>query len=522
MFITLLQKWRFDMLKKEPKVLLIYPPNQLMDIEVPRPDGSLGILYLAGALRQEGIEVDVLDASVGSDQDNIKDTFFRRVKQPNGLTRIGMTIERIREFVAQGKYNIVGISSIFTPQTSMVLKTARAIKDVSSGIFVIAGGVNAQALAPRLLVSKAIDLIIISEAEKTIVSVVRAWQSDACFESLDAVAFMKNGEIITKPATPDTTYSNLDNLPIPAWDLLPFKKYENINSPHGSILPGTIRRYAPIMTSRGCPYACLYCHISEEVAGSTRGDIGTLRLKSVDRVMKEINILRDIGVTHLYFEDDSLLAKKSRVKELFTRILSIGGLKISDVNGVNLIHFGIPSGGKLDPDREYLELMKSAGFDEIVFPVESGSQRILDTYASGKLNLERFDVVQLVRVAVSVGIACPINMMIGFPDETENEIMQSVDLAKQLIGAGAPYVTFFIPIPFPGSKLFDLAIRGGYLSPDFDPDRFNWKNAVMNNTAVSPERIEEIRDWAWTTVNTDDYKRRRIEREIGTRVASST
>ena len=58
------------------KVLLIYPPNQLMDVETPRPDGSLGPLYLASSLEKIGIQTDILDASVGSDNFLFKDTFY--------------------------------------------------------------------------------------------------------------------------------------------------------------------------------------------------------------------------------------------------------------------------------------------------------------------------------------------------------------------------------------------------------------------------------------------------------------
>ena len=506
--------------RQEPKVLLLYPPNQLMDIEVPRPDGSLGLLYLAGALRDHGIEVKVLDASVGSDEDSLDDTFYRRVKQPNGLTRIGMTPDRIRDFVANGNYDIVGISSIFTPQTRMVIETARAIKKADPRVLVISGGVNAQALASRLLATGAIDLITNTESEKLIVQIVRAWQQGDDFSSLAAVTRLTDEKLIRSPVAPSTTYDDLDCLPYPAWDLLPFAKYEIMNAPHGSITPGKVRRYAPIMTSRGCPFRCAYCHISEErsLAGP-RGNIGLLRLKSIDRVMMEINHLRSLNVTHLFIEDDSLLAKKARVTDLFRRIAGMG-MKISNVNGVNLVHFGIrTSDGCLTPDRKYLELMKAAGFDEIVFPVESGNQRILDTYASSKLNLEQFNVLELVRAATNVGIVCPVNMMIGFPDETENEMLQSVALAKQLVEAGAAYVSFFIPIPFPGSQLFTQAIAGGYLSEDFDPDEMNWKNASMKNTTVPPERIIEIRDRAWDEVNTDSYKRSRIEREIRSRIA---
>ena len=101
------------------KVLLIYPPNQLMDVETPRPDGSLGPLYLASSLEKIGIQADILDASVGSDDFSLKDTFFRRIKQGNGLIRIGMNFNEIADFVVKNNYNFVAISSNFTPQTRM-------------------------------------------------------------------------------------------------------------------------------------------------------------------------------------------------------------------------------------------------------------------------------------------------------------------------------------------------------------------------------------------------------------------
>jgi len=506
------------MSKQNPKVLLIYPPNQLMDIEIPRPGGTLSLLYLAGALRSAGIEVDLLDATVGAKEDRLEDTFLLRVKQQNGLTRIGMSPERLRVYFADGKYDIIGISSIFTSQTRMALEVAQIAKQVNPETLIIAGGGNAQALSSRFLKSGVVDLVATSESDNLIVRIVLTWQKNRSFGDLDAIAFLRDGQVITKPVRPETICQNLDKLPLPAWDMLPFEKYDNIGFSTRSNTPVIEpSRYAPIMTSRGCPFRCLYCHNSEEKdPASERGNIGSLRFKSVERVMQEIEILRSLGVQHLYFEDDSLLAKKNRVTEIFCRVTGMG-MKISNINGVNLAHFAIRNAnGKLVPDREYLEVMKKAGFGEFVFPVESGSQRILDKYASAKLNLAQFDVVELMRVATQeVGMKCLGNIMIGFPDETEEEMLQGVELAKRLIDAGAEYITFFIPIPFPGSKLFAQAIEGGFLSEDFDPDRMNWKNPVMHNTLVPPERIVELRDWAWEYVNTPEYVQSRRSHEIG-------
>ena len=317
------------------------------------------------------------------------------------------------------------------------------------------------------------------------------------------------------PLAPNDLVINLDQLPFPAWHKLPFNHYDKIASPHG-VIHGAGIRYAPLMTSRGCPFQCLYCHISTEKEGGF-GGIGTFRTKSVERVLREINILQSLGVKKIYFEDDSLLAKKSRAKTIFKQIIG-RGMEIADVNGVNLINFRTKDKNKKWAiDDELMELLKLAGFNQIVFPVESGSQRILDKYATSKLNLSFLNVVELVRAAVKIGIICPINIMIGFPDETEEEMRLSINLGKKLVDAGAAYCTFFIPIPFPGSRLFETAIAEGYLDWDFDPDMMNWKNVIMKKTKVPPERIMELRDAAWREVNTAEHVATRLKQSIGSR-----
>ena len=457
-----------------PKVLFIYPPNQLMPIETPRPDGSLGPLYLIGALREVGIEADLLDATA--------EKFDQVVMQESGLIRVGMDADQLSERIAG--YDVICINSNFTPQTKMAFEVARLAKQ--QGKKVIAGGVNARSLRERFNQTGWFDDICLSEGENYIKGL--------------------SGFVM-----------NLDDLPLPAWDKLPFDKYDRINSPHGVDLTGKQYRYAPLMTSRGCPFQCAYCHISKERFGrSEAGDIGELRLKSVERVLQEIEILQALGVRKIFIEDDSLLAKKARIIKIFTAIQD-KGLVIADVNGVNLVHLFKRTNQGLEPDREYLELLFNAGLQQIVFPVESGSQRVLDKYATGKLVLETMDVVNLVRIAKSVGIICPINMMIGFPDETEQEMMASVELSRRLIGAGADFMGFFIPIPFPGSQLYDIALRDGYLKPDFDPDIMNWRNGVMENTTVPKERIAELRDWAWEDVNPKEYIAKRLRESIGAR-----
>ncbi|MDO8564698.1 MAG: radical SAM protein [bacterium] len=497
------------------KVLLIYPPNQLNPIETPRRGESLGMYYLAAALERGGFEADILDATVGTKDDPLEGTFFNPQMQPNGLVRFGLTVERISEIISQGDYGVVGIHSNFTPQTNMAFDVAAAAKAVSRNILVLAGGVNTRNLVGRFLKTGNVDAICLTEGEKIIVNMVRAHAEGKNLHDVSGIARLSHGNIVYQPVLPTDVYRNLDELPVPAWHKMPFCHYDRIISPRGVL--GGRKRYAPYMSSRGCPYECEYCHISWEKAHRDEsGDIGSLRLKSVPRVIEELHHLRGLGITQISFEDDSLLAHKGRVRELFTQVRGLG-LELSDINGVNLVHFLKREGGQLVIDREYLELLRSAGFAEIVCPVESASQRILDKYATGKLNHSKLDVVELIRVMTDVGITCLTNIMMGFPDETEAEILASIELGKHLVEAGAAYVTYFAVIPFPGCMLHEYALANGHLDPDFDTDRMNWKYPVMKNTVVPPERVNELREWGWQYANTKEHVRQRLEASAGHR-----
>ncbi|KKW22160.1 MAG: hypothetical protein A2W52_01750 [Candidatus Taylorbacteria bacterium RIFCSPHIGHO2_02_49_25] len=485
-----------------------------MKIETPRPNPELGLLYLAGALEDAGFHADILDATVGTRDDRLDDTFRKPVMQDSGLIRIGMTVSRLSEVIAKGGYGVVGINSNFTPQTKMALEVARATKAVSRDIFVVVGGVNARALAERFLQSGAVDAICLTEGERIAVNLMRTLAKEQDLAKVSGIAHLLDGKVVRQPVAPTDVCQNLDELPFPRWEKLPFFHYDEL-APRAVLALGS-DRFGSLMTSRGCWAKCLYCHISSEKEHALEtGNIGGLRFKSINRVMEEARRLQELGVKKLYFEDDTLLAKKRRICEIFTRIRDMG-FQIADVNGVNLVHFLKREGSRLTIDREFLLLLKEAGFNQIVFPVESASQRIVDKYATGKLDHKNLNVVELVRVAASIGITCPINMMIGFPDETEEEMRSSIELGKRLVEAGSAYCTPFIPIPFPGCMLYDYAVANGHLASDFDPDIFNWKNAVMKNTVVPPERVLELRDFAHEYMNTPEYVRARKEASAGT------
>jgi len=496
--------------KKDTNVLLIEPPNRFPPEAGRRPNGALGPVYLAGGLRNAGYSVDYLDAAVGGKQYTLEDVYLRENRpDEKGLVHIGMSDEEIAEAV-QG-YNIIGISNIFTLQTNSALRVAHIARQVNPGALLIAGGVNAWSMPEKFL--DEFDAICAGEGEQVILDLASSQAMHEKWQNVQGLIHRVDGKT-RRSGMPRTTI-NLDELPVPAYDLWPLEKYWQASAPHGGDFPpGMMVRYASMQTSRGCPFDCTFCHVSwEKDNPELVGPIGKLRFKSIDRVIYEAQILKDLGVEWLFLEDDSLLSNVPRITEIFGRIKELG-LNLADVNGVNLVHLFKRDNGQLIPNEELLNSMIDAGFKQLVLPFESASSRIISKYATNKWNPLTMDVVKLVQTAKRMGLTVPGNFMIGFPDETQEELDSTVRLAEELINAGLDYASFFVVSPYPGSALYETAVREGYLDRDIDPDSLHWGNPVMRNTTIPPEELIRIRREEYQRINNPQFISGKYERNV--------
>lgn len=485
-----------------PRFLLCYSALQFGPEEMAKPDGSLSLPYVAGALRRAGYDVKILDVSVGDADDRLEDTFFKTTRLPSGLIRCGMSPERVAKVV--GDYDVIGISSIFTTQTTMVLDLIRFVKTVDPTKLVICGGVNARNLRSRFFAAGA-DIIVLTEAERIIVEIAEALRGRRDLSAVDAIAYLTDGgKEIVNPPGPIT--ENLDDLPIPAWDMLPLDKYWTLSRPHGGEFPpGKRIQYASLQTSRGCPFQCLYCHISKETDDGMSGPIGNFRTKSIDRVLLELQTMKDLGVEYVFFEDDSLFAKKKRAYTLFKLVAEMG-LDLSDVNGINICHLQRNDGtGHLEIDKEFLEVVAEAGFHMLHLPFESANPRLLKKYSSSKWDIDKTDTKALIQECLKVGIRTAGNYMIGYPDETLAEMQTTILFAKKHVEQGLNHAALFAAVPFPGTILYDMVVSNGQLDPNFDTDQMKWTKSILKGLAIPADTLEHLRQLAWLTVNRTDF-----------------
>lgn len=480
---------------KNPRFLLVFPPLQYGRDELVRPDGTLALPYLDAALSAAGFESRILDASVGSDEDPLAETFYRATPLTNGLVRIGMSETRLLAEMRDA--DVIAVTSNFTQQTSRCFEIAALVRRHYPEKTLIAGGINARNLRPQFF-ARGFDVIFISEAEKAIVSFAHALRLGGdSVASVPGIAYQDaDGIHLTGPAE---VALDLDEYPMPSWHKLPNQKYWEISriwgGKEGWMEEARAPRYAALFTSRGCPFRCTYCHISKERGGEA-GDIANLRLHSLGRLEHELEALRRLDVEFIYINDDSFLAKKERVH----RVLAMLGqfrFTLADVNGVNIVHLFKRHGSRLVVDIELLDALYAAGFRKLSLPFESGSQRLLDRYSSGKWSLHECDVAELVRQIGAAGLVADGNFMIGYPDETLDELSETFLLARRLMDAGLVGCQFFLVQPFPGTLLFDQSLANGQLAADWHWDDLGWSKG---SPFVSPVISKEILKYSWSLV----------------------
>jgi len=489
---------------KNPKFLLVFPPLQFAEREVVRPDGTLALPYLDAALTEAGFYSEILDMSIGTSKDDLKDTFFREVPLENGLVAVGMTSERILEEVRD--FDVIAFTSIFTPQTSRCFEASNLIKRAYPEKILIAGGVNARSLREHFF-NNGFDVIFLSEGEKSIVQFAKFLHcGEPALSDIPGISFKQDEKMVFTPIM--TAVKDLDEYPMPSWEKLPLKQYWEISriwgGREGWIEGGGSANYAAVFTSRGCPFRCTYCHISKENDNET-GPIGQFRHHSLKRVEQEFEKLKDLGVNYVYINDDSFLAKKKRAFSILEILLKYD-FKLADVNGVNIIHMFKNHRGKLVVDEELFAALYEAGFRKMSLPFESGNQRIIQKYASSKWNFEKCDPVILIKKLNEYGIAVDGNFMIGYPDETSEELTQTFLLARRCMDAGLVGCNFFIVQPFPGTILFDESIANGQLSKSWQWDKLGWSKgrSPFNNLKVSNDVLEYCWSVMWKVLNPEN------------------
>ena len=421
------------------KVLLVSPPypkdkifrKSMKNLGAVLP--PLGIAYIAAMLEKDGHEVKIIDG-------------------PAWATVFGYGFEELSKDISGFKPDVLGVSAS-TSQIEHAKKTISLSKSVNKDCVVILGGPLISADPKVLLGFEDVDFGVYGEADLTFSEILKAVKNKEPVEGKEGVIWRENGEVrFLKPKT----IINLDQIPMPARHLLKMEIYRPSPANYRR-LPATT-----IMTSRGCPYQCIFC--SRPTEGTS------FRAHSAERVVEEIEqLVTKYGIKDIQIFDDTFSLIPSRVEKICKGIIE----KKIDVRWNCMTRVD-----KISP--ELLALMKKAGCYEIGFGIESGSDRILQFI---KKATTTDSVRKGVKMTQEAGIDVRGFFMIGFPTETREEIMQTIEFAKEL---DVDVAQFMVSTPFPGTEMWEIAKSNGTISDDWNsftfyaPDKMPFSSNLLS------------------------------------------
>jgi anaerobic magnesium-protoporphyrin IX monomethyl ester cyclase len=428
----------------------------------------LSLLYVAAALRAGGHEPVLLDLTP--------------LKVPPAANREEFYVKLIIKTIADVNPGLVGQNCFMSSHFTFVRNVARSIKAEFHSIPFAVGGIHPTLFA-REIVSKCpeIDFVIMGEGERQAVLLADALQAGRMEDlaAIPSIAYRDSGSALL---TPRLHYEEkLDTLPMPAWDLVRVEDYYTDHSKWYNPRNLDIKMSVPIMTSRSCPFHCNFC--SAHVMMGRK-----LRLHGANRVVDEIQWLYQAhGLNYFGFVDDNITLQKRHILSICNEIVKRGLLiQFESFNGYNIASM----------DEEIVAAMCAAGCVYVIMPIEHGSDYIRNTIIGKRLPREK--IFAMADIYKRHNLLTRGVFIMGFPEDTRETLD---DTYRMMLDLKLDLYNVFTLIPFPGTRVFDQAMRDGLFLNEIHKDAL-WEgtlelNAVHQQVFLKPYHLtmEELAEY---------------------------
>jgi radical SAM superfamily enzyme YgiQ (UPF0313 family) len=343
----------------------------------------LGIETLAPVLRQRGHEVRMFDTCHPEMQE-----------------------AHIAQAVREERPDAVGLSFLSTTTYPAVKSLAARLKSVEATLPIIAGGVFATMNAEQILKDcPHLDCIGVGEGEELLPDYLNHLSD---MGAVTGLVWRRAGKVVRNPPRP--LIQDLDQYPYPDRTTLPIDFIESLPLDVPAVV--SLDKFCTIQTSRGCPYVCIYCDIPSLSEGKWR-------CRSPEHVLGEMQQLHDQGYRSIYLTDDHFLIRRKRIEAICQGIID------------RKLEFRWGCEGRVDSAAiDQFPLMKKANCDFLAFGIEAGTQKVLDRL---KKRQTLAQIENAVNECKKHGIERAHGFfLVGNPDETEDEILESFRFAARL------------------------------------------------------------------------------------------
>ncbi len=440
------------------KVLLIRPNSSLAVVPVP-----MGLGYLSHTLKTErGDATRILDARLlrASSEKVV------RAADDYGPDFIGVTS---MTFEAPEALELIGLLKKKLPQVPIAL-----------------GGPHATGYGPSLLDKCDADYLVMGEGERTAVELLDALEGKRDLSSIKGLAFRADGQ-----AAFNETRGPIDDMDglEPDWDALAPERYFGWWTRNAMNTVARSNRRLPVFFSRGCPIGCSYCH---RIFGRK------YRVFSIEKTVASMLELRDRrGVREFEIIDDNFNLKLDHAKAVMSEIIGRRlGASLTFTNGLRADKM----------DLELLTLMKKAGVYRIDYAIESASPRV-QKMVHKNLDLDR--AREVVNQTAGMGFVTGAYYMLGFPEETIEEMETTVEYALSLQNHVS---SFFYLMPFPGTEIAESSPEVARAARS---TRFRDASGVVINLSSAPaESMEKLRRQAYRNFYFSPARIARILRDV--------
>lgn len=412
------------------KVCLLNPDVKGLIDKLSYP--PLGILYISAVLERHGIDVSYVDFCLGDSDIPDADIY-------------GVAIHSI---------------AVFKEANGIARKIRR---EKGSGALIVAGGACITSYYKEVLATGFYDIVVVGEGEETFLDIVTGKDK----RIISGIAYLDTDKVVVNPERP--YIANLDDLPFPARHLLPKESSHSLSGIHGT---GGIAS-TTIVTSRGCPYSCTFCDITQWGK--------KYRTRSPSNVMHEIQDIRDnYGINNFRFIDDIYTMDRKRAIEISKMIIPL------EISYIIITR----------PDCLDLELMKwlkDSGCTEIIMGIESGSEKILKLMNKKETLKDYINAVELARI---FGIKSKFLLLFGFPGENNETVMETIRLLEEAQPDKVHLSTF---IPLPGSDVWNhpgkygISLDHERIKQKIEEFWFYWEPGDEKGFIIDYPNIDELK-----------------------------
>ena len=385
------------------KILFIYPPYKKEEVFSYLADSAptlppLGLAYLAAYLRKHSYDVSIIDSPA-----------------------LGLDIEGVVSEAISQRPQLIAITTN-SPLYSRVLSLSWKLKEKLPNTKIVLGGYHPTFLAQEVLANDFVDFIIKGEGEKTLLELCKALEGDGDFSSIKGLGFRQQEKIVLNEER--SFIKDLDNLPFPAYDLLPLKRYYVSNN------LGIMRKVISLIVSRGCTGRCYFC--------TSPGFWKNIyRKHSPEYCLSLMNYLhKNFKKDCFQFRDDTFTLDKNWVMKLCSLIIK------------NKYKYKWDCYSRFDSfDEEMLKAMKKAGCYQISLGVESANDEVLKRVKG----FSKKQVYKGMEMLKKYQFKTRLFFMVGPPARNHSDIEDISDFALKL---NPDILTVTATIAYPGSRFY--------------------------------------------------------------------